>query len=201
MEVDDGKVVEIDTTTTLTERSESMGKSQSPRIKGIPGYQGYSMSNNAVLAYEEGLLPASKIKGVPPVLIREFCRYNEWHHTSKRFNKVNFYDPTYVRCVFGLEESEQFEANPEAVEALSNYRSNKDNTVVYENCTVEWLEWRGTKSHPRAKKWIEKNRRVDVKGQTATVKLQDGSTLKKRLTTNGFRFEVTGVDGRKEVEN
>ncbi len=52
------------------------------------GYNGYSMSNRAVQAYEDGLVPASKIREVPTPLIQEFCRYAEWHHTSSQYNCV-----------------------------------------------------------------------------------------------------------------
>ncbi len=41
-------------------------------VKFDGGYEGNSMSNRAIRAYEEGLLPASKIKEVPTKLIRGF---------------------------------------------------------------------------------------------------------------------------------
>ena len=34
----------------------------------MAGYAGFSMSNNAVAAYDSGLVPASKIPGVPAAL-------------------------------------------------------------------------------------------------------------------------------------
>ena len=51
------------------------------------------MSNNAVSAYNSGLAPASKVKGIPSTLIKKFCHSKEWHHTSGRFfNETDFYD-------------------------------------------------------------------------------------------------------------
>ncbi len=68
------------------------------------GYKGYSMSLRAVEAYENGLVTASKIKGIPTSLIEEFCYPEEWHHTSSHFNKTNFYSEHNCRVIFGLEE-------------------------------------------------------------------------------------------------
>lgn len=71
------------------------------------GYNGYSMSNNAVKAYEEGAKPLSrwnksafideteneldiKIKKVKGSYKR-FLSYDSWHHTSKFYNVTEFY--------------------------------------------------------------------------------------------------------------
>ena len=69
----------------------------------MAGYAGYSMSNNAVDAYDRGLKPMSKItKDDLPAdisvaffrfLVREgFVGGSEWHHTSKKFNRTDFFD-------------------------------------------------------------------------------------------------------------
>lgn len=82
---------------------------------------GYSwkngMSNNAVNAYESGLKPLSKITredlehaGVDEALgykcSMKFAKYlvktdfwcgSEWHHTSKMYNKTEFYDPEALK--------------------------------------------------------------------------------------------------------
>ena len=84
----------------------------------MAGYNGYSMSNNAVAAYDEGKKPLSKIKasdlkasgwlysaGFAKWLAKQKRRNGhfdndymiwepaEWHHTSKEYNCTNFYDP------------------------------------------------------------------------------------------------------------
>lgn len=149
------------------------------------------MSNNAVAAYQSGLVPASKIKGVPAALVEQFCTPSEWHHASKAFKCVNFYDPDHVRGVFGLEASE--EANAEAIVALNRWKkSKKSAAVVHADCVVEWLEWSGSLSRPTCIERRETGCTVSVKGQTATVTLPGGAgaaIFTKRLSTRGFKFD------------
>lgn len=158
----------------------------------MSGYFGYSMSNNAVAAYDDGLVPASKITGVPAALVREFCRRAEWHHTSSHFNRTDFYRPSEVRAVFGLEVSEDYDAVPSAVAALAAWKAAKKigkTANNHENCRVEWLEWSGSRKHPKCTKRTADGCRVEVKGVTATITLPDGSLLVKRLETRGFSFK------------
>lgn len=93
----------------------------------MSGYYGWSMSNNAVSAYENGEMPMSKwtkkaiiehikeainegdieiqfslneLKKLPLKALREFCLiYTSWHHTSKFYNKTDFYslDVSYLK--------------------------------------------------------------------------------------------------------
>ena len=83
----------------------------------MAGYKGYSMSNNAVKAYDEGRMPLSKwtktaiLEAVESYLMsygngKYYARFKclskkdliqflvtdgEWHHTSKYYNKTVFY--------------------------------------------------------------------------------------------------------------
>lgn len=151
----------------------------------------YSMSNNAVAAYDSGLVPASKIKGVPAHLIRQFVEPAEWHHTSSRYNSTNFFNTIEVQAAFGLEPSDDYEVNPEAVTALAAWKfGQKSDGIIHENCKVEWLEWAGTRNHPKATRQTADGCTVSVKGQTATITLPDGKSFVKRLKTNGFSFRV-----------
>jgi hypothetical protein len=146
------------------------------------------MSNRATLAYEAGLVPASKVRGVPAHLVEQFCRYEEWHHSSKFANQTNFYDPHRVRATFGLVPNE--EADPAAVAALAAWKAErKAPPQVIEAATVRWLEWAGSIKHPTATERVAYTCRVELKGQTATVTLVTGRSFKKRLTTRGFSFE------------
>lgn len=73
----------------------------------MAGYSSYSMSNNAVAAYERGLMPFSKLpkavrdavtaweQALPARNKREHLA-EEWHHTSKRFNVTYFYCPNVI---------------------------------------------------------------------------------------------------------
>lgn len=84
----------------------------------MAGYHGYSMSNNAVEAYDRGLMPRSKwtksdildeltdlLKGeeakakievlakMPTEKVRSYClNYKERHHTGKYYNYTDFYE-------------------------------------------------------------------------------------------------------------
>lgn len=81
----------------------------------MAGYNGWSMSNNAVDAYENGEMPLSKwdkkaildaidyddlelkcslekIRALPlKILKAQFLEYTSWHHTSKFYNCTDFY--------------------------------------------------------------------------------------------------------------
>lgn len=74
----------------------------------MAGYYNYSMSNNAVWAYENGEMPlskwtkaaileacgdkAEKLKPLTVAELRaEFLICSSWHHTSKHYNRTDFY--------------------------------------------------------------------------------------------------------------
>ena len=160
----------------------------------MAGYNYQSgMSNNAVAAYDNGLLPASKIKGIPAALIEQFCRFEEWHHSSKNYNCVKFYDSAYVRALFGLAASEDHEPNPHAIAALEAWKEQKKGApTIHTNCTVEWIEWSGSLKRPKAEECSACGCTVSVKGQTATITLANGNSFVKRLSTRGFKF-TTGA--------
>ena len=154
----------------------------------MAGYDGFSMSNNAVDAYNRGLVPAYKT-GVPPELLDLYVGADEWHHTSSRYNATNFYNARRVRVTFGLEAPQDDEeaewVNPLAIEALAGARKEKK-IEMFENCRVKWLEWSGTRAHPRAEEMMAENCRVEIKGKTSTVFFADGRKMTKRQGTNGF---------------
>ena len=110
----------------------------------------YSMSNNALSAYESGLLPLSKITaralknaGITISLkqFKELCREGalrpaEWHHTSSRYNRTNFYD--LEQCKEDLEHID-----------IARYTSQKNKSESYA-ARCAWVEWSGSRNHPRA---------------------------------------------------
>ena len=80
----------------------------------MAGYNGWSMSNNAVAAYEDGDKPLSKwtksdifnaineqveikcsiekLKKLPVKVLKGIClRCSSWHHTSSYYNQTDFY--------------------------------------------------------------------------------------------------------------
>jgi hypothetical protein len=157
----------------------------------MAGYSDYSMSNNAVDAYARGLRPASKIPGVPAALVRQYCRPDEWHHTSARYNETNFYDVAEVRAVFGLEKSNQYDPDPAAIAALKAHKAHnkaKKAEEVLTNCEVTWLSWSGSARNPKATEHRASGCTVQLRGNTATVILPSGKSFRKRLTTRGFSY-------------
>lgn len=61
-------------------------------IGGNSGYVGYSMSERAEMAYNEGKLPYSKLPSWAKKIVDSgIVDTDEWHHTSKYGNKTKFY--------------------------------------------------------------------------------------------------------------
>lgn len=147
------------------------------------GYIDYSMSEGAAAARTCGLLPSgecakalrSQFPGITAAVVREVLPRSSWHHTSKMYNQTNFYSTDDVE-----EYADKLRA------AIKRHREAK--AVVYDDCTVKWLEWYGTRSHPRATECSAQHAQVVVKGQTATITLEDGTTFVKRLQTRGFWY-------------
>lgn len=177
----------------------------------MAGYDDYSMSNNAREAYRSGEMPLSKwtktailedvrekygdkhkfsmdvLQRLPLVVLRKMVlAHSSWHHTSKMYNRTDFW------CVDddALEELTDDILN----QAAEKYRSAPNNKAtpaidIYRNCVVEWTEWSGTRNHPKATHMEASGCTVSVKGKTATVTLPDGKEFVKRLGTNGFAFK------------
>lgn len=149
----------------------------------MTGYFGYSKSNNAVQAEDNGYFPASiigKKLRVPAGFIKEYFKPCEWHHCSKWYNEVDYYNLESIRESLTTTESQ---------EALEEYRKRdkaRQLPVKYYDCKVTYLRWFGRKSLPETIELL--GRTVTVKSKTATISLGNGQTLAKRLTTRGFSF-------------
>jgi hypothetical protein len=159
----------------------------------MAGYDGFSMSNNAVNAYREGLLPASKVcSGIPAALIRQHCSPAECHHTSKKYNKTDFFDPDCVKGkfgIFGVDHEYYDEAAEEALRQHNVSRRIKDSGQNYIDCRVDWLDWStGTVKRPKAIERTASGCTVLVRKTTAYITFEDGTEMVKRLETNGFAF-------------
>lgn len=157
----------------------------------MAGYKGYSMSNNAVTAYESGLKPKSKwtkqdfidyahtlddiakrelIKKARIKELRYLLICAEYHHTSSYFNCTDFYtinDDFIVNCTID-ELIERLK--PIEEEAPKEYKAR-----------CKFLEWSGSKKHPKATEVIEIG---TIKGNWFIR--SDGS--KKSITANGFKI-------------
>ena len=135
----------------------------------MAGYNGFSMSNNAVAAYESGEKPLSKwtktdilegiekaireeeltlncsmekLKKLNVKLLKEIClTCSSWHHTSNHYNKTEFYS---------LDDDEIAELTDEKIEnILSEYKSEKPVEPTEERWQCAFLEWSGTRKHPK----------------------------------------------------
>lgn len=165
----------------------------------MAGYNGFSMSNNAVAAYEDGEKPLSKwtktdifdaineqevelkcsiekLKKLPVKVLKEICLiYSSWHHTSNHYNKTDFYS-------LDIDRIENL-TDDKIEELLSDYKADKkvESKPSEEKWKCAFLEWSGSRKHPKATEVIEEG---TVKGNWFYRK--DGS--KKKTTANGFRF-------------
>lgn len=156
----------------------------------MSGYNGFSKSNNAIEAESFGKYPATKaapMLGVPVGFLKDHGPSNEWHHTSKHFNCTPYYD---------LEDCQEWLAAPETQAELAEWKAKrKAQPVTYKNVTVEWLDWGGTRAHPKAtKRKVDGCTVLDKHRKMVTVTFPDGSTMRKGKQTNGF--EMTDAKGK-----
>ncbi|MCM1221740.1 MAG: hypothetical protein NC548_45440 [Lachnospiraceae bacterium] len=166
----------------------------------MAGYRGFSMSNNAMAAYEDGERPFSKwtkqailnrvrelveageadinfnmnnLKKVKAADLKsELLEYSSWHHTSSHFNKTDFYEVSIDK----LEE-----LTDDDVLKMVEKEAVKKTEPEVELWKCSFLEWSGSRRHPKATEHTEIG---EVKGDWFFRK--DGS--KKRTTANGFKF-------------
>ena len=169
----------------------------------MAGYNGYSMSNNAVEAYENGEKPLSrwtkaeileaiedaisegeltlnctmdKLKKTPLKVLKKLCLcYSSWHHTSNHYNITDFYSLNIDRIEELIDE--------ELEEAIADSKAEKE--VKQEPAEERWmcafLEWSGTRKHPKAKEIIEEG---TVRGDWFIR----SNGRKKKTSANGFRY-------------
>lgn len=170
----------------------------------MAGYNGLSKSWNAIDAENQGLMTATaagKYLGVSSAAIKEFLTPKEWHHTSKHYNETDYYLVRLEEWDQGeIEAALEVEHVIELVPTMKAWDQARRlvSATVHENCTVEWLEWSGTRNHPHCAEREAKGCSVSIKGQTATITFVNGSTMTKRLNTRGFRWrEVTSETEKK----
>jgi len=142
----------------------------------MSGYDGFHKSNNAIEAESEGKFPAgiiAKRLKVPLQSIKKVLMPIEWHHTSSYYRKTNYYS---------------FAEAEERIEELKNWK-NPQKPTIDEDCVVNWLEWSGSRLHPKCKKRQAHNCKVEYNGMsTYKITFEDGKTMIKRKGTRGFSF-------------
>lgn len=151
------------------------------------GYDGYSRSNNAINAEEEGRFPASKaakILGITTDTLKHFFEtdHMEWHHTSKHYNKVKFYDVTEI----------EKEITQEVLDFDKEVRRKKRESkpVKLSGCEVEWIEWVGTGRNKRKVEHKEQGCKIVISGQKHVITTKSGHTFTKMFDANGFSYKT-----------
>ena len=141
-------------------------------------------SDNAYRAESEDRFPLSvlckKLK-IPTEIAPSLPWGGEWHHSSMYANEVKYYDLELVEEWLTTEDGKAAMVEAKAI------HSNKD-IAIHENQEVHWLDWYGTRKHPKCNEREAAPCRVEVKKQTATVTFPSGRKMVKRLTTEGFNF-------------
>ena len=165
----------------------------------MAGYNRWSMSNNAVAAYENGEKPLSKwtktdifdaiketeielkcstakLQRLPVKVLKDSClRRSSWHHTSNHYNRTDFYSLD----VSGVEN-----LTDEKIDKLladCKVEKKTEEKPQEEKWRCAFLEWSGTRKHPVAEEMIENG---IVKGGWFYRK----NGTKKKTTANGFEF-------------
>lgn len=167
----------------------------------MAGYNGFSMSNNAVAAYEGGEKPLTKwtkadifkiiededreiklkcsidkLRKLPVKMLKDiYLTYSSWHHTSNHYNKTDFYSLD-VKAIENLTDERIDEL---IAECKADKKTESKSSEEKWECA--FLEWSGSRKHPVVTEVIEEG---IVKGDWFYRK--DGS--KKKTTANGFRF-------------
>ncbi len=142
------------------------------------GYVGYSMSERARDAYENGLKPLSKITksdvvaaglDLPVVLFRAFCGHfgtNEWHHTSNHYNETYFYDVAEIaEQIKALSDDERerliYAFRRESKEAKRALATKQESGYF---AVLTYDEWHGSRKHGKFHQQIKP---VYIKGNYA----------------------------------
>jgi hypothetical protein len=164
---------------------------ETPKGDTMSGYNWFSKSNNAIAAEANGRFPASecaKRLGVPVEFVRAQGS-SEWHHTSKQYNCTEFFDLDSIR-----EHLETDEGLAQLDAIKSKLKAKKTaNEAVHAPADVKWLEWGGTRNHPKATKMSASGATVtDRGGKFVEVKLASGQTFRKGRDTRGFEVSVNG---------
>ena len=174
------------------------------RLLTEAGYHGYSMSNNAVSAYESGEKPLSnwdkdsllqgikesaddpeiaKILSKLPLkeLKDRFLTRSSWHHTSSHYNRTNFYS---------INDWVVSELTPEKAQAIVDEVKNAPKAqpsapAVYKG-DIDYLEWTGTRKHPRPIKHRLEDVNIEERGSFYIVTDDSGNEiLRKKMGSNG----------------
>ena len=170
------------------------------------GYSGYSMSNRAREAYDDGEKPLSKwskagiieaveeyaeetelhfdinlLKKLKVADLKRLVLYrSSWHHTSSYANRTDFYDIDRDKLATLTDE--------EINRILVRPSENTKNVLVPKTYRgdIFYLEWGGTRNHPKATERKLENVNIEEKGCFYIVTDDNGKLLlKKKFDSRG----------------
>lgn len=171
----------------------------------MAGYYGFSMSNNAVSAYEDGEKPISKwkkkdildeikkgasngeislqcsldsLKKVPAPVLKKVCLYNSsYHHVSKYYNVVDFYslDVDQIEDLTEEQLDRMVREHRQEQEKLKHEREHE------EKCECTFLEWTGSRNHPKSTEVTE----IGIIRGNWFIR---SNGHKKKITARGFKI-------------
>lgn len=172
------------------------------------GYVGFSMSRRAVQAYSDGAMPLSKWTK-KAILDKAYGLYKEnkctyrfelltklslaqlknllltmqgWHHTSAYINRTSFYDVCEA-AVCELTDSKIREMISDGTADVT------PETPVRNRGNFRYIEWSGTRAHPKATGHELRDVMVETRGSFYYVYDNDDSLIvKKKIGSNGTRF-------------
>lgn len=170
----------------------------------MAGYHNFSMSNNAVDAYENGEMPLSKwskkailaavaaaapdalplLSNCPLAVLRaHVLERSSWHHTSSHYNKTDF---------FALDEFALEDLTPETVaEWIREHKTAAPAAAPSRRPgSIAYIEWSGSLRRPRAIHRRLDNVFIEQKGAFFLVFDASGALiLRKKVDSTGT--EVT----------
>lgn len=178
------------------------------------GYDGYSKSNNAIQAEEEGKFPlsqASKIVASNFGITQKQAKWLlekigpcEWHHTSSHYNRTDYYDTNENEIIDSVSSFvEDVSTKEDVVEYVTgNYQAPTITEEGY-RADFDYIIWGGTRSHPKANKQHLENVYVVEKGSFYYVyDKKDGNLIvKKKIGSNGTYVHTLPTQEELDAKN
>lgn len=178
----------------------------------MAGYDGYSMSNNAREAYEDGYMPKSKwtkatmieaiktyieenllddewnfsinkLSGMSrELLFNTFFIYKEWHHTSSKYNRTDFYGVNEFDVVNMTDEKIDRLISEDKERRASRREKKQEKPEEPQGMYLcEFKHWTGTKKHPKCEI-------VQAVGEIKGKMFYSSEYGNKRLSADGFKI-------------
>lgn len=171
----------------------------------MAGYKNFSMSNNAINAYQNGEMPFSKwtkedilnqidiindtklelAKELTAKELKDFVlQKSSWHHTSKHYNKTDFYN---------VDENRVDLLNQEQVNHIKSLRvkktRNKKEVIksTYITAYVTYSEWEGSRKHPKK---VDKFDIVQFMSNDKMIKCYNSNNYQKRLNSVYIKYQI-----------